>query len=167
MIKLEFKIKPMAMQSFRIGRNNIKYQPSKSVKWKNFISLEAKNQVPKGFSLMDGYIAIEKSLFVFPAPKSIKKRERVALKEGKFILKNTKPDMTDNLFKGLIDALAGIVFTNDSRICINNGNSGKVYGLDEDVGIYLNFKELTDNIVDKKYFEYNKDILTNSDYSLL
>ena len=42
--------------------------------------------------------------------------------------KNTKPDLTDNLNKGLFDALQDIVYTNDSRI-VKITDTSKIYGI--------------------------------------
>ncbi|MBW6484393.1 MAG: RusA family crossover junction endodeoxyribonuclease, partial [Vicingaceae bacterium] len=43
-------------------------------------------------------------------------RERTMVENGIRIYKSTKPDLPDNLQKLVCDSLAGIVYTNDSRI---------------------------------------------------
>jgi Holliday junction resolvase RusA-like endonuclease len=68
-----------------------------------------------------------KVLFVFPPLKSWSKKKRLELESGAIIYKITKPDLTDNLMKGLFDAMNGISFTDDSRVC--KVESEKIYGL--------------------------------------
>ena len=54
--------------------------------------------------------------FVFPPLKSMKKKTIQDIEAGEIIYKITKPDLEDNLKKGLNDAMTGIVWTDDSRI---------------------------------------------------
>jgi len=73
--------------------------------------------LPSGFEIHDGPVHVLAVLFAFPAPKSISKKEKDMIASGGWMYKTTKPDVTDNLMKGLFDAMEGVVFTNDSRVC--------------------------------------------------
>lgn len=65
--------------------------------------------------------------YIFSLPKSATKEEREAINNGYMVYKTTKPDVTDNLNKGLFDALEGVLYTNDSRISVICAS--KYYGL--------------------------------------
>lgn len=84
------------------------------------------SQLPKGFVPYDEPIAVD-ILFVFPPLSSFSKKKKSEIEFGAIYYKDTKPDLTDNLNKGVFDALEGIVFVNDSRIC--KISSKKIYGL--------------------------------------
>lgn len=152
-IKLIFEGEPRAIQSFRFG-TGIKsdgkpfisrYQPSSNTKWKKYISLSAKSQLPVGFKPMDGSIILSRAVFVFAPLRGLKAHEHKAIEMGYYIRKDTAPDLTDNLFKGLIDALAKIVFTVDSRICQMEGAICKCYG--KNPRIELEFREASSSVI--------------------
>lgn len=90
------------------------------------IAFDVKSQLPAGFVPFNKAIRTT-VLFVFPPLSSFSKKKLQEVEEGKIIYKDTKPDLTDNLMKGLFDAMQGIVFTDDSRIC--QVSSQKIYGL--------------------------------------
>jgi Holliday junction resolvase RusA-like endonuclease len=50
-----------------------------------------------------------------------------ALAAGEVFYKETRPDLQDNLMKMTSDAMNGIVYTDDSRIC--KTETQKIYGL--------------------------------------
>lgn len=50
-----------------------------------------------------------------------------AIEAGELVYKATKPDLTDNLNKGVFDALQGIIYANDSQI-ISMDDVKKIYG---------------------------------------
>ena len=83
-----------------------------------------KGQLPFGFELWDGPIAITKLHYVFYPPK--KYIDRVNRKELVFV--TTRPDMTDNLNKLVFDAMKKIVYLDDSQIVVMD-NLMKYYGL--------------------------------------
>jgi Holliday junction resolvase RusA-like endonuclease len=56
----------------------------------------------------------------------MKKKTIQDIEAGEIIYKITKPDLEDNLKKGMNDAMTGIVWTDDSRIAIGKGR--KIYG---------------------------------------
>jgi Holliday junction resolvase RusA-like endonuclease len=75
------------------------------------------NQLPKGFKPFAKGINITKLHYSFPPLKSFSKKILARINSGEEINKTTKPDLTDNLNKGVFDALQGLVFINDSQIC--------------------------------------------------
>lgn len=130
-MKLKFEIlgEPFSKQSFRFarrGKHIHKYQPKAIVVKENGVAWQIINQLPKGFIPTTEAINLE-LVFVFPPLKNWSKKKIAQLEEGNTIYKTTKPDLQDNLCKGVCDAMEGIVFINDSQIC--SLRSKKVYGL--------------------------------------
>ncbi|MBN2640365.1 MAG: RusA family crossover junction endodeoxyribonuclease [Victivallales bacterium] len=116
MLRMEFAGDPRAVQSFRFTTDKIRYQPKEVVEWKNYIRIDCKRQLPRGFKIYNCPLRVEVD-FMFSALKSWPKKKKQALDAGALIYKITKPDLTDNLMKGLIDALSGVVWTADQQIC--------------------------------------------------
>jgi len=133
--------KQSARFGIRKGKNGSaflqKYQSKEVVQNERNITFDIKSQLPEGFIPYSSALKV-KVLFVFPALKSFTKAKMNALCTGTIIYKTTKPDLTDNLMKGTMDALNGIVFTDDSIIA--KVESEKIYGLVP--RIELEFQEL-------------------------
>ncbi len=124
MLKLIVLGVPQSKQSarFRIvkkksGQQFISSYQTKKVKdnEKN-IAFDVKSQLPKKFQVLDEPIGV-KVKFMFPPLKSWTKKLTKTLENGEKIYKPQKPDLTDNLMKGLFDAMNGIVFKDDSCVC--------------------------------------------------
>lgn len=128
-IHLNFDIEPRAKQSARfrahqrtavengklITRPAIASFKEKSVKsYEQAIALMAKAQM-KNTPLMSGAIHAT-VLYYFRHPKKIPRSMHQKMFAGERVYKITKPDLTDNLQKGLFDSLEGIAFTNDSQV---------------------------------------------------
>lgn len=133
MIELIIKGIPQPKQSarfrsFRMGEKNIvqSYQTKEVKDNERNIKYDVKTQLPQGFIPFNVAIGV-KVLFVFPPLSSWSKKKMMQLTQGDTIYKDTKPDLTDNLMKGTMDALNGIVFTDDARIA--SVESKKIYGL--------------------------------------
>ena len=127
-LTLEFQIEPLAVQSarfYRAGKKIRSFQPEKVKDFKSFIRYAAKEQLPDGFGILDGPLSLEAD-FIFTPPKSLAKKELKKIKSGGIVYKTTRPDLTDNLMKAVADALTGIVWCDDSRIC--EVKSRKRYG---------------------------------------
>lgn len=133
-IKLKILGIPQPKQSARFtirkgksGNNFLqKYQPKEVVQNERNIAFDVKSQLPKNFIPFDSALKV-KVLFVFPPLKNFTKSKLNALTSGETIYKTTKPDLTDNLMKGTMDAMNGIVFTDDAIIC--EVESKKIFGL--------------------------------------
>lgn len=136
MQKIKFKIlgvpqpKQSARFAMRPGKNGKsfihKYQTQKVVENERNIAYDVKSQLPEDFLPFSEALKV-KVLFVFPPLKSFNKAKLNALSAGTMMYKITKPDLTDNLMKGTMDALNGIVYTDDSIIA--EVESKKIYGL--------------------------------------
>lgn len=125
---LEFPIEPLAIQSarfFRCGKGIRSYQPDRNLSYKQTLRVLARTQIPKEFHILNGAVRLEVD-FIFSPPKSMRKKDLIRISNGEIVYKTTKPDLPDNLLKGTCDALTGIVWTDDSRIC--EVSSRKRYG---------------------------------------
>lgn len=101
------------------------YQSSDVKQNERNIQLDIKRKLPKDFVPYDGPLYINVT-FIFPPLKSFKKKQREMIEKGEVIYKTTKPDLTDNLMKGLCDAMNGIVWIDDALIA--RVSSVKIYG---------------------------------------
>ena len=145
-MNLIFNIEPKAIQSCRFSRGRA-YQKPDVTRWKRSIENIAIAQLPAGFEMMRGAVRIKRAVFVFSKSlKGFKKAEKEHLERGGYIYKTTKPDVTDNLFKGLIDALSGIVYEADQLIC-HNADTKKLWGLEP--RIEIEFEEIDNLLIDK------------------
>ncbi|GAB0156199.1 hypothetical protein CHRYSEOSP005_14630 [Chryseobacterium sp. Alg-005] len=144
-LKLKILGTPQPKQSarFAIRKNKggqqfmQKYQSKEVVQNERNIAFDVKSQLPAEFVPFSEAIKV-KVLFVFPPLKNFTKAKMNALSTGSIIYKTTKPDLTDNLMKGTMDALNGIVFTDDAIIA--KVESQKIYGTVP--RIELEFEEL-------------------------
>ena len=135
MITLKILGTPQSKQSarFRIAKkkgsdkNFVMSYQKKSVKdTEKSIAYSVKSQLPKGFVPFDEPISVE-VLFVFPPLKSWSKKQLKELEDGAIIYKETKPDLPDNLMKGLFDAMNKIVYTDDAKVCVVK-ETKKIFG---------------------------------------
>ena len=121
MITFTFQGEPKAVQSARFARigNFIKsYQPKDVIDWKNYVKIQAQAQLPEDFEMFKDCPLSIFAEFTFLPPKSMSKKDIKRIAEGELIYKITKPDLTDNLMKGLIDALSGIIWERDQQIAL-------------------------------------------------
>ena len=121
---LEFTIlgipQPKQSARFRVAKFGgksavVSYQSKKVKDAERNIAYDIKSQLPEGFTPINGPVHAEVTFF-FPPLKGWSKKKLQALSDGAHIYKDTKPDLTDNLMKGLFDAMQGIVFIDDSRV---------------------------------------------------
>lgn len=133
-LKLKILGTPQPKQSVRsrivktkTGKNFVQHYQTEEIKRteKNF-AFDVKSQLPEGFLPYTGALKV-KALFVFPPLKGFTKAKLNSLAAGAKIYKSSRPDLTDNLMKGTMDAMNGIVFTDDSVIA--KVESEKIYGL--------------------------------------
>lgn len=107
---------PTPKQSFRFTKTGHKYQTSKVVQDESNTRAQIVAKLPKKFSILDEPLKMEAE-YVFPFPSSFSKKNILLAKSGKRFYKSTKPDISDNLNKGYLDAMQGVVFLNDSLVC--------------------------------------------------
>ena len=133
-VELSIKGKPVPKQSTRFTKSGHAYTPKNVTQAKNNIITQAVCQI-KGYEWDDflpftGEVHILYCTFYFKLPKAAKRSLKDQLRDGTRIFKPSRPDLTDNLMKGLIDALSGIVFKDDSQI-VSMTFISKQYTLDE------------------------------------
>jgi len=143
-LKLKFPIAPFVKQSTRFGKGRA-YKDPKIKALEEKIQLMFLEIKPRGFQMFTGPIRITKAEYRFRLPKSAKAEWRKAVESGRLVLKATRPDLTDNLFKGVIDALSGLVFQDDSQI-VEMCHVRKVYAAEP--AIILEFEVVHNMIVD-------------------
>ena len=118
---------PFSKQSMKFTKKGYAYTPKETKKKQTSFQESIRNQLPEGWVLWDGIPLRLVSKFVFYPPKSMKKSTINFINAGGIVYKHTRPDLQDNLHKGVIDAMQGIVFTNDSQIALM-GDCQKIYG---------------------------------------
>lgn len=153
-ITLIFNTEPKAIQSVRSAKRGKfiqHYQPQHNTDWKAYIRYAAQQQLPKGWKLLDGTLAIGNVIFIYSPITTLTREEFRLINLGKIVLKDTKPDLSDNLFKGLLDSLEGVIYTNDSRIALHDGKVLKGYAKIPPC-IKIQIRELDSNIIDMPDF---------------
>lgn len=119
-VALRFNGRPVPVQSARYARNGRPYQPREVLAWKRFIHISARHQTAsfrKGREpvFATGPLRVE-IVYYFDLPARFPKDVRQAAENGVPVRKTTRPDVTDNLNKGLVDALTGVLWPDDSII---------------------------------------------------
>lgn len=129
-MKLIILGEPKPKQSARfakIGKFMRSYQTKEVKQNEQNIQAQILAALPEGFEPFKNPIAIKKLHYVFTPLTSFSKKIKAEIDNGAWIYKSTKPDLTDNLSKGLFDAMQGIVFLNDSQI-VSMTDVKKYYG---------------------------------------
>lgn len=118
---------PKPKQSMKFTKKGFSYQPKEVVEMERNLKYDIRSQLPPGHVPWDEPLAMGVT-FIFPPPSGWSKKKMYDLKQGIIFFKDTKPDLQDNLMKGVCDAMEGVVYVNDSRIC-QLLPSEKIYGL--------------------------------------
>ena len=155
---LEFilPVKPKAVQSVRFGKG-FTYQPAVVRKFKDTVRLLATSEVRKLMTSQNYYrksptlplfprpFPVGLMLgFRFPLPQRATKAQRQNAKDAcSRVLNTRRPDLADNLCKGLCDALTGVLWEDDAQIC--ELFSVKSYVPPGEEGIYVHVRVVTDN----------------------
>ena len=114
------------------------FQPAANKEWKRTIKLAVSEQLPPGWRPFKDTPLWVRTVYVFPALASFRKAEKETIENGGLILKHTKPDVNDNLNKGLYDAMTGVVWDDDSRVAY--AESFKIFG--KEAGIIVSVGSL-------------------------
>lgn len=136
-ITLKFPGVPMAHQSVRATKKGNFFQPKEVKQKKDTWSWQAVKQLPLDFKAFSDMAIIEELTFIFPLLKNATKKVKDQIMNGEIVYKKTKPDITDNLQKGFIDSLNGIVYRDDS-IIVEENCVRKIFGYN--AGIILKIK---------------------------
>lgn len=133
-ISFELYIKPLAHQSFRIGRNGIRYKPKRIVDYQRNIKVLILEQLPEDFNIITSGSEIKVNYieYIYSYPKSFSKKKRVKT------FKTTKPDLQDNLNKAFFDSLEGLVYEQDQNIVEINRMS-KFYGETDQIRVEFEY----------------------------
>lgn len=110
------------------------YQKKEITDYENKVKVLAQEQIGITFTPITGAIELEVSI-IYGIPKGMTKTDSQFIAQGGKIYKTTLPDLTDNLLKGICDALQEIVYHNDGQIC--KVTSEKIYGFTEQAIITL------------------------------
>lgn len=147
-LEFYFDLEPTAKQSFKfrkVGKFMQKYTPQEQVMYEVRIRQMAQEYLAQHHPGFLPYkpnvpLRVTKLHYVFTPTGAImnNKKKYQAMENGIWIIKTTKPDVTDNLNKPLFDALAGVVYFNDAQIAMTDGIV-KYYGLKR--GIYLTISD--------------------------
>jgi len=107
-----------------------KFQDQKVENYELWLKWNIVAQRPPGWKLWTDPIFVTKLHFIFPPTKSMLQNKELIeyISMGGEVLKETKPDLPDNLNKSFFDAMAGIVYVNDAQIAAMD-NVRKIYGL--------------------------------------
>lgn len=138
---------PVLYNDKKSGRKRVLiryHQPKEITDQENTLKALAISQIPEEFKPFDGPVIITRLDFIFPPLKSFPKIKLMNIAIGLVEYKTTRPDLNDNLCKGLFDALEGIIYLNDSQIC-EKLNTRKIYGSKPGIalvvdGFYINPK---------------------------
>lgn len=132
-MKLVFNVAPKAVQSFRdgiiTGRDGkpriIRYQTAETRAFQAAIAAGARAALGPGFRPWDRGLRT-RTTFVFAVPKYLFDRYLACRNRGIDIYMESRPDLSDNLHKGFLDALKGILYVDDALIV--ESFSRKIYG---------------------------------------
>lgn len=106
---------PIPKQSVRFGKFGA-FQPKELVDAKKKIKADITAQLPKGFTVWNGPVKVNKLHFIYEYQKGHTKAEM----EKTRLYKITRPDQVDNLKKLIFDCFSGLIYTDDSQVCIEN-----------------------------------------------
>lgn len=108
------------------GGKVISYRDGKVERFCNAIAFMTRQQLPKNWEPYHETLIFIDIVFMFKVPKSKGfDKHRKAIDMGIKIYKTTKPDC-DNLVKAYLDAVEGIIYTNDATVA--KQTIEKVYG---------------------------------------
>lgn len=93
------------------------YQLAKIKKYKDYVADTVKEQLTPDFILLEGPLRMT-LIASFPILSGMNKDLLTIIDSGGRVYKHTKPDITDNILKGFVDSLEGILYKNDSQISI-------------------------------------------------
>jgi Holliday junction resolvase RusA-like endonuclease len=154
-LRLYFPFEPKAIQSARfakVGKFMKSYQPKEVQSYKGMIAYSFLQQVGGGFVPTENPVVVTRLWFVFPMNKTTKKSDIAIVenwekKEGEPgfmydapipLYKTTRPDLADNLSKGMMDALTGLLWKDDSQIVAMH-DVMKCYGLKSRIELWVEY----------------------------
>ena len=153
-VEIAISTVPKAIQSVRFSARCgyvQAFQPKSNKDWKLAVKTAVYEQLPAGWEKFVEVPLWVQVWYVFPPLKSMKKADRECLENGGIIPKQTKPDVNDNLNKGLYDALTGVLWDDDARVA--HSESDKFFG--KEPGIIIRVGSLPERIENERQDEGN------------
>ena len=144
-VTLVIPVEPLAVQSVRVSKFGL-YQPASVKKWKKLVAEHARQQFL--WEPYSGPLEVTYAEYVFQLPKSVSKKIRARVESGDTFYMDRRGDLMDNLNKATMDALAGIIFTDDANI-VRCGGLRKVYGTEPKITITFQNLEGKVNLIPK------------------
>ena len=142
-VDIFYPINPKPIQSTkfaRMGKFTKTYQPKNNAEYKGQLRHLAKIYMEEnGLDIISGAVRIILVEYRFSPPKSFSKRKVSSLALGNTIYKETRPDLMDNLNKGLFDAMQSVLYVDDGLI-VESLMTRKIYSLNP--GIHLILEEI-------------------------
>ena len=145
---LTIRKQPIPKQSFRYA-NGHGYTPAPVKAYCETVTAQILNQLPEDFQMFVNPIEVSiRHIYTYTndAKKLLKKRSANAGGDNPLLVKATRPDVTDNLNKGLIDAMQGLIFLDDALIW--NFHAVKMFG--EAPMSIVEIKETENLVIDQK-----------------
>ena len=145
---LTIRKQPIPKQSFRYA-NGHGYTPAPVKAYCETVTAQILNQLPEDFQMFVNPIEVSiRHIYTYTndAKKLIKKYSANADGTNPLLVKATRPDVTDNLNKGLIDAMQGLIFLDDALIW--NFHAVKMFG--EAPMSIVEIKETENLVIDQK-----------------
>lgn len=132
---------PMPKQSVRANKNGHFFQPKSATDRIKDYQKQLSSILPRSFRMFEEEVHVLKMHFIYPPLKRFHKiKGRMeAIREGEIFYKNTRPDLSDNLKKLVMDAMSGIVYKDDG-IIVSEDDVKKYYGMGGAIIIKLSGK---------------------------
>lgn len=110
-LSIYFDLTPTPHQSVRTTKGFF-FQPAEIKKFKTAVAYTASRARPPGFKMWKKEVPLIMYVTYYFKYRKSEKKSNI----GKLIPKVTLPDVTDNLQKAFVDAMAGIIYTQDQQI---------------------------------------------------
>ncbi|MBU0847354.1 RusA family crossover junction endodeoxyribonuclease [Patescibacteria group bacterium] len=120
------------------------YTKSSVVRKQDSVRSQIIQQLPEGFKPFSGAVEVISVTYVFGVLKRFSKKLLQHIENGGIVYKVTKPDLTDNLNKGLFDAMNEIVYLDDKQI-VNVKRLRKLYGFQPRIEIAI--RDISDSCI--------------------
>ena len=125
------QLTPLATPRPRVSKKGYAYYPEKYSEYKKLLKQECE-ELFKDFKIIDRIQPVRMHVnFFMPIPNSFSKNKKIEMEYDWHV---KKPD-TDNLVKGVKDALEGLDYVNDSQVC--DGNIRKIYSKEPKIEVII------------------------------
>lgn len=116
------------------GASIVSFQDKSTTSYAKMIMWEAKAQLPKSFRKLAGPVMIEVT-YRYKMPKIFTTALRALVHGGGIIYKITRPDLHDNMNKGIIDAISDLIFNDDAQVAVFHAR--KIYAAHDEIEMLI------------------------------